>query len=57
MASAPIPMASSFSTLPNTWNEQDGYIYLDQAETLTLVNEYLNPYVEDRLAEDLNIPA
>ena len=30
---------------------------LDQAETLTLVNEYLNPYVEDRLAEDLNIPA
>ena len=49
--------AISFSTLPNTWNEQDGYIYLDQAETLTLVNEYLNPYVEDRLAEDLNIPA
>ena len=48
--------AISFSTLPNTWNERDGYIYLNQEETLVLVNEYLNPYVEDRAAEDLNIP-
>ena len=44
-----------FSTLPNEWRSP--YIYLDPAETLTLVNTYLNPYVEDRTAEDLQIPA
>jgi hypothetical protein len=32
-------------------------MYLDQDEVLTVVNQYLNPYVEDRTAEDLNIPA
>ena len=32
------------------------YIYLDPDETLALVNTYLNPYVEDRTAEDLNLP-
>ena len=43
-----------FSTLPNDWKSP--YIYLDPDETLTLVNTYLNPYVEDRTADDLNIP-
>ena len=44
-----------FSTLPNMWRSP--YIYLDPAETLTVINTYLNPYVEDRTAEDLNLPA
>ena len=43
----------SFSTLPGEWHSP--YIYLDQEETLALVNAHLNPYVEDRTAEDLNI--
>ena len=33
------------------------YIYLDPDATLEVVNQYLNPYVEDRTMEDLNIPA
>ena len=44
-----------FSTLPNEWKSP--YIYLNPDETLTLVNTYLNPYVEDRTAEDLNLPS
>lgn len=44
-----------FSTLPNEWRSP--YIYLDPTETLTVVNTYLNPYVEDRTAEDLNLPS
>ena len=43
-----------FSTLPNEWKYP--YIYLDPDETLAQVNTYLNPYVEDRTAEDLNLP-
>lgn len=43
----------SFSTLPGEWHSP--YIYLDRDETLSLVNAHLNPYVEDRTAEDLNI--
>jgi len=43
-----------FSTLPGEWKSP--YIYLDQEEVLALVNQYLNPYTEDRTAEDLNIP-
>jgi len=43
-----------FSTLPGEWVSP--YIRLDPEATLTLVNQYLNPYVEDRVAEDLNIP-
>lgn len=46
--------AISFSTLPGEWHSP--YIYLDQEAVLALVNEYLNPYVEDRVPEDLNIP-
>ena len=44
----------AFSTLPGEWKSP--YIYLNKEETLTLVNELLNPYVQDRVAEDLNIP-
>lgn len=44
-----------FSTLPNEWKYP--YIYLDPAETLALVNQHLNPYIEDRVPEDLNLPA
>ena len=44
-----------FSTLPSEWISP--YIYLDAEATLTLVNEHLNPYVEDRTMEDLNIPS
>ena len=44
----------TFSTLPGEWKSP--YIYVDQEATLTLVNEYLNPYVENRVAEDLHIP-
>lgn len=45
--------AIQFSTLPGDWKSP--YIYLDQTAVLELVNQYLNPYVEDRLPEDLNI--
>ena len=44
----------TFSTLPGEWKSP--YIYIDQEAALALVNEHLNPYVEDRVAEDLNIP-
>lgn len=47
--------AISFSTLPCEWKSP--YIYLDQEETLTLINQHLNPYAEDRVPEDLNIPS
>lgn len=42
-----------FSTLPGDWKSP--YIYLNQEEVLALVNEHLNPYVEDRTMEDLDI--
>lgn len=45
--------AIDFSTLPGDWKSP--YIYLNQDEVLALVNQYLNPYVEDRLPEDLHI--
>ena len=45
--------AIDFATLPGEWKSP--YIYLDQDEVLSLVNQCLNPYVEDRLPEDLNI--
>ena len=45
----------SFSTLPSEWRSP--YIYLDKDAVLTLVNESLNPYVEDRVMEDLDIPS
>jgi LCP family protein required for cell wall assembly len=45
----------SFSTLPGEWKSP--YIYLNQEEVLALVNESLNPYVEDRVQEDLQIPS
>ena len=45
-----------FSTLPGVWNDHDKFIHLNKNDVLTLVNEHLNPYVEDRTADDLNIP-
>lgn len=47
--------AIDFSTLPCEWKSP--YIYLNEEETLSLINQHLNPYVEDRVAEDLNIPS
>lgn len=44
----------TFSTLPGQWKSP--YIYLDTEAVLTLVNESLNPYVEPRVAADLDIP-
>lgn len=49
------PESIEFTTLPGEWKSP--YIYLNQEEVLALVNQYLNPYVEDRLPEDLNIPS
>ena len=46
-----------FSTLPGVWNDHDKFIYLNKDDVLTLVNEHLNPYVEDRTAEDLHLPS
>jgi len=45
----------SFSTLSTNWVSP--YIYPDPEETLALVNQFLNPFVEDRVPEDLNLPA
>ena len=45
----------SFSTLPGEWKSP--FIYLDADAVLEVVNTYLNPYVEDRVPEDLNIPS
>ncbi|MBE6963632.1 MAG: LytR family transcriptional regulator [Ruminococcaceae bacterium] len=44
-----------FSTLPGQW--ENPYIHLDREATLQLINEHLNPYVEDRRMEDLKIPS
>ena len=44
----------TFSTLSGEWKSP--YIYLDKEAALALVNEHLNPYVEDRVMEDLDIP-
>lgn len=45
--------AISFSTLSGEWTSP--YIYADASDALTTVNTYLNPYVEDRVAADLNV--
>ena len=46
--------AISFSTLPCEWKSP--YIYLNQDETLSLINQYLNPYTTDITPDELNIP-
>lgn len=48
--------AISFSTLPGEWHDSDNFVHLDPDATLEVVNQYLNPYVEDRVMADLNIP-
>ena len=45
---------NDFSTLPGEWKSP--YIHLDKDATLALVNQFLNPFVEDRTADDLFIP-
>lgn len=45
--------AISFTTMPNEWHSP--YVYLTPDETLTVVNECLNPYVEDRTMDDLQL--
>lgn len=49
--------AVSFSTLPGEWDDSDNFVHLNPDATLEVVNQYLNPYVEDRVMADLNIPA
>ncbi len=44
-----------FSTLPGQW--KNPYIHPDPEGVLQLVNQHLNPYVEDRVPEDLHIPS
>ena len=44
-----------FSTLPGNWKSP--YVYTDPAAALELINARLNPYVEERRMEDLNIPS
>ena len=46
----------TFSTLPGAWSDARALYLLDAEEVLTLVNESLNPYILDRVAEDLQIP-
>ena len=49
------PENINFSTLPGEWKSP--FIYADQDAVLELVNTYLNPYIEERVPEDLNIPS
>lgn len=45
----------TFSTLPGAWNGTLSRYVLDGDAVLELVNTSLNPYMEDRIAEDLNL--
>ena len=44
-----------FATLLGTWKSP--FVYTNREEALTLINEHLNPYKEDRTREDLNFPS
>lgn len=46
----------AFYTLEGEWSDPRSLYLVDPEAALTLVNQYFNPYVEDRTAEDLNIP-
>ena len=43
----------TFSTLPGKWSNEASRYLLDAEAVLTLINESLNPYMEDRIASDL----
>lgn len=43
-----------FATLSGTWKSP--YLYTDIDKALTLINEHLNPYQDDRTLADLNFP-
>lgn len=45
----------TFSTLPGEWSNGLSLYLLDHAAILELVNTSLNPYMEDRIASDLNL--
>ena len=44
-----------FATLSGTWKSP--YLYTDAEKALTLINEHLNPYQDDRTPDDLHFPA
>ena len=43
-----------FATLSGTWKSP--YLYTDTEKALTLINEHLNPYQDDRTPDDLHFP-
>ena len=45
----------SFYTLPGAWSDSRNRYILDPDATLDMVNRCLNPYVTDRMAEDLDL--
>ena len=45
----------TFSTLPGEWSNGLSLYLLDHTAILDLVNNALNPYIEDRIASDLNL--
>ena len=45
----------TFSTLPGEWSNGLSLYLLDHNAILDLVNNALNPYIEDRIASDLNL--
>ena len=45
----------TFSTLPGEWSNGLSLYLLDHDAILDLVNNSLNPYMEDRIASDLNL--
>ena len=45
----------TFSTLPGEWSNGLSLYLLDHSAILELVNNSLNPYMEDRIASDLHL--
>ena len=46
-----------FSTLPGEWSSRESKYLVDPEQSLTLVNEALNPYTADRTLADLDVPS
>jgi hypothetical protein len=47
--------AITFATLPGEWSSSRSLYLLDADAVLELVNSALSPYVEPRIAEDLDL--
>ena len=45
----------TFSTLPGEWSNGLSLYLLNHSAILELVNSSLTPYMEDRIASDLNL--